>query len=509
MPDFKPTFGLQSSSGEKSPPKFSVLKEFTAIAVGYGLIALFTTCILSAATLIAYGDLAHLSLTMGNTNPISLGALLTGFVALAGFSFLITQDKGELFGLSEGADLQRLITLLLMLAGAINILWEFLRTALNLYARRVQHLEELYGGKASPQTHNLPGHWGVSLTHDLTGNRLTATVFSLRDLGQIFYSPNLIALGLLTSASIAFSLTLGRATNPLPRAVISTLHYLDEKIVDYKNITQSLQASFLRDVVGNQLTLGKRFKNILYIFGEYALIIGLWFSLNRLGFINVETAIVAGFACAGTWALCTFAFVRNKIHMISYGRFVDWTSVCYWSGVALIMVLATIRIVASYSQAATILACVVFSAAIAIHLAQLCYLRKFTHNPDFREIHLSEEPPMPPTDPKEKHESDSERYCEQCGARIGKISLLTRISGWLLRHCVTTNVAVDLTLLHLDKTLKTLESDVEKALRDTATLTPHLNCASTKDLGGGSATDLESTSTVTPEARNGERDDRN
>ena len=104
---------LKRDVGNLTDEPTNAITEFAIV----GLVVILLAFILSIFGMFIYmdkGDVEVLSSQLGGSNPISLGALLTGLVAAGGITYAIDRDRGNRFTLEDGSSIQVLISLSLI-----------------------------------------------------------------------------------------------------------------------------------------------------------------------------------------------------------------------------------------------------------------------------------------------------------------------------------------------------------------------------------------------------------
>ena len=153
-------------------------------------------------TLLVYLDRpAELCRDLGTNNPISLGALLTGLIAVVALYYAIEIDHFERFRKAEGEFIQTLCALAVLVGAYANFVWEYLR---------------VLGAKLSPECSSHPSaQANVSLNLEEMPSRL---------LFSPLLTPNILLLILIT----AFVIGLAHAARS---SLAFTLRQRDRKLV--------------------------------------------------------------------------------------------------------------------------------------------------------------------------------------------------------------------------------------------------------------------------------------
>lgn len=206
------------------PPARRTGQEISGVAVFFWLcvaFAVFSTIVVvvsSTMVLALTPNLANLSGTIGTSNPITLGALLTAFVALVGLQFLIHNDNNFLFGTQAGIDLRRLIFVVQTTGALINLSWELLRTVLNVYESNVGAAVGRF--QRTPIAHTVEAGERVVWFKKNVGNGIFYTpVFTFTDYIGAFFSPTFLASWVVTVITIALMSVMAASMNPLPRTL--------------------------------------------------------------------------------------------------------------------------------------------------------------------------------------------------------------------------------------------------------------------------------------------------
>lgn len=108
-------------------PENRTLPEFFGATAVTGAIAVISLLPVGFTAISTYDDLANLSMDLGSNSPISLGAFLTGVVALVGLYFVIEKDPERYFKDSSGETVQSVTIFVILGVGLLNIYWEYLR----------------------------------------------------------------------------------------------------------------------------------------------------------------------------------------------------------------------------------------------------------------------------------------------------------------------------------------------------------------------------------------------
>ena len=96
-----------------------------------------------ASTLYTNGD--ALARDLGSNNPLTLGAFLTGVVALVGLYFAIEVDPLKRFKSSAGESVQYVAVSAILAVGILNVVWEYLRVlAVNTKAHAIRQIDLMH-----------------------------------------------------------------------------------------------------------------------------------------------------------------------------------------------------------------------------------------------------------------------------------------------------------------------------------------------------------------------------
>lgn len=191
------------------------------------LALLFATLFLLSVGVIPFGILtllvyldrpADLCRDLGANNPISLGALLTGLIAVVALYYAIEIDHFERFRKAEGEFIQTLCALTVLVGACANLVWEYLR---------------VLGAKLSPECSSHPSAQA--------NVPLNLEELQLRLLFSPLLTPNIILLilvtafviGLADAARSSLSFTLRQRDRKLT-FLSSQLNWTHEVIAIYK-----------------------------------------------------------------------------------------------------------------------------------------------------------------------------------------------------------------------------------------------------------------------------------
>ncbi|OFT77349.1 hypothetical protein HMPREF3104_02395 [Corynebacterium sp. HMSC30G07] len=196
-------------------------------------VCIFATLLVSGSlTLFVYRNrIGALCSDLGTNNPISLGALLTGLIAVVALYYAIEIDHFERFRKAEGEFIQLLSTLAVLIGGLTNLIWEYLR---------------VLGAKLSPECSS-----HQSAQADISPN---LEEMQLRLLFSTLLSPNIILLTLVTvivislaaAARSSLSFTLRQRDRKLV-FLSSQLDWTREVIATYKQAKVAETLDHLRD----------------------------------------------------------------------------------------------------------------------------------------------------------------------------------------------------------------------------------------------------------------------
>ena len=128
---------LKRDVGNLTDEPTNAITEFAIV----GLVVILLAFILSIFGMFIYmdkGDVEVLSSQLGGSNPISLGALLTGLVAAGGITYAIDRDRGNRFTLEDGSSIQVLISTVALIAVILNVVWEYMRSVTSVHKQHVE-----------------------------------------------------------------------------------------------------------------------------------------------------------------------------------------------------------------------------------------------------------------------------------------------------------------------------------------------------------------------------------
>lgn len=161
-------------------PKNRTVSEFwwtVALTPVVLFIALFAV---GGLTLSFYQDPCVLNHELGANNPLTLGAIVTGIIALAGLYYFIETDATNFFREDAGNSVQGLAAVTILLAGISNLCWEYLRVL------------ALQNSETASET-------GICTASKQYGSHSTENELeSLLSLVGPFATPNIIALTFVT-----------------------------------------------------------------------------------------------------------------------------------------------------------------------------------------------------------------------------------------------------------------------------------------------------------------------
>lgn len=339
---------------QDGPASGSVFNDFLGAFLAYLLLETIATCAFTALMLLWWRDLNTLSSLVGTSNPITLGALLTGFVALVGFNFLIMQDDGLLFGWKEGTDLQKLIALILMSAGIINLTWELLRSILNGFDTQVRKIQSKTGGPTVEVESTTPGTWTASWVNT-DGTEVDETVLTISESFRNMLAPNYVGLALVTAAAIAFAYTVGNSTRPMPRGARARLEYLSAKIEATENLAANLRE--LRSHSRLPLYSSRRIRTRYWLQAimQPIIVISLVWLLSTWSGLSENDRSLMIVSYFGVWLTTTWAFLIHKRYVISAGQLTDRATAIYGLACSFLIFVAILAVDVKLSFPAAVL----------------------------------------------------------------------------------------------------------------------------------------------------------
>ena len=161
-------------------PKNRTVSEFWGIVVVTSVVLFITLFAVGGLTLSIYQDPCVLNQELGANNPLTLGAIVTGIIALAGLYYFIETDETNFFREDAGNFVQGLAAVTILLAGISNLCWEYLRVL-------------------ASQNSATNSETGTCTTSTQYGSHLTENELgSLLSLIGPFATPNIIALTFVT-----------------------------------------------------------------------------------------------------------------------------------------------------------------------------------------------------------------------------------------------------------------------------------------------------------------------
>ena len=174
---------VETATERKDSATKQIRNDFLAVSLLFLFLLSVSVIPFGILTLVVYLDRpAELCRDLGTNNPISLGALLTGLIAVVALYYAIEIDHFERFRKAEGEFIQTLCALTILVGACANLVWEYLR---------------VLGAKLSPECSSHPSAQA--------NVPLNLEELQLRLLFSPLLTPNIILLILVTAFVIGLA----------------------------------------------------------------------------------------------------------------------------------------------------------------------------------------------------------------------------------------------------------------------------------------------------------------
>lgn len=204
---------LQSDVG-RLPQKPEAHQAFIATFIAFTVMTAGVTQIVTIFYLTTSATLDDLESQLGNANPITLSALSTGLIALAGLSVALSKDPGSRFLETESRVLQRLIYLLIAIPCVANVCWEYLAALTRTYMNEVRSTLARYPSGTQYESHKWDGTQFKILIHPPTGASRDQVILSSSDLWLTWTTPSVAIITLVSAATLSLMAALYFASRP-------------------------------------------------------------------------------------------------------------------------------------------------------------------------------------------------------------------------------------------------------------------------------------------------------
>lgn len=174
-----------------------------------GITQIFTILYLSTSV-----TLDDLESQLGNANPITLSAISTGLIALAGLSVALSKDRGSRFLETESRVLQSLIYSLIAIACVANVCWEYLAALTRTYKHEVRSALARYPSGTQYESYRWDSTEFKILIHPPIGASRDQVVLASRDLWLTWATPSVAAITLVSGATLSLMAALYFASRP-------------------------------------------------------------------------------------------------------------------------------------------------------------------------------------------------------------------------------------------------------------------------------------------------------
>lgn len=291
-------------------------------------------------------NLLHLSLYLGETNPITFGAVATGFVALAGLAFLISRDEGEIFDIAGGDGLKGIVNLGLFTFGGINIVWEQLRVLLDVFAHNLLVKENALGRENITDIGFLDGRWVGWFPLRASDGVAYTEVLNIGECVRAVFSPGIVLLMFATSVSVAFSSALETSLRPMPRQLRPRLQYIIRRIDQIDKVETNLQKL-------NAVDPSPKFdvfRDGLILLIEPLLLVVVLQAFAAYRSLPAELRCPFGILSVFAWLVLTIWAFTEKASIISGRAFVDRFSTIYFRVVYFMATVMICMLPALYSN---------------------------------------------------------------------------------------------------------------------------------------------------------------
>lgn len=182
------------------------LKTFLALNALFIVVSVTLSTAILGAYLYQSWPILKLHALVGESNPLTFGALLTGLVALSGLIFAIDRDRGDRFRFAEAKQLRGIVSLIIFFAGICNVIWEYMRAAMKISTYRLASETSAAGEKDHYRSlASIGAPRDIKIILD--DGWVRAPVFLDKDMLLAWLSPSTLLLLLASSAAISLLFT--------------------------------------------------------------------------------------------------------------------------------------------------------------------------------------------------------------------------------------------------------------------------------------------------------------
>ncbi|OFT29266.1 hypothetical protein HMPREF3171_07985 [Corynebacterium sp. HMSC08F01] len=347
---------VEKSAGDPT----NAITEFAIV----GLLVTFVAFILSIVGMFFYvnGHVEQLSAQLGSSNPLSLGALLTGLVAAGGITYAIDRDRGDRFTLEDGSSIQLLISAVALIAVILNVVWEYMRSVTSVYKQQLEvHKSGLHTGNA---TENAP-------------------TLSLVDLVVAWFSPNVLMVASVSAGALAIFFTLSTASRPNVLRIHGQTQTVSRRLTNRENATAFLkmlnsEVGDLRPALGATSHWISRLVGIVLIGLVFAGPVAVFWISDGPESPRKATAAFLTLGTVGVGCLA-FAFRQHRRQVLSFGLLADKSTAYYYLCMLGLVTLGTIVVGFLIAPVAGIALLVVTITYSVLHVRFIHQVRKFQH----------------------------------------------------------------------------------------------------------------------------------
>ncbi|MDK8800541.1 hypothetical protein [Corynebacterium coyleae] len=314
---------LKRDVGNLTDEPTNAITEFAIV----GLVVILLAFILSIFGMFIYmdkGDVEVLSSQLGGSNPISLGALLTGLVAAGGITYAIDRDRGNRFTLEDGSSIQVLISTVALIAVILNVVWEYMRSVTSVHKQHVERfIKEQQSSNATDE----------------------APTLSFVDLVFAWFSPNVLMVAFVSAGALAIFFTLSTASRPDLQRIHNKTQAVSKRLASRENATAFLQ--LLNTELGDfrpALSRASHWKSRslligLIVAGTICVFQATYTSENSLiATVAFLVLGVLGMSCLA------FAFKQHRRQVLSFGLLVQKSTAYYYLSMLGLVTLGTVAV---------------------------------------------------------------------------------------------------------------------------------------------------------------------
>ena len=202
------------SDDDRLSQKPEAHQAFIATFIAFTVMTAGVTQIVTIIYLSTSVTLDDLESQLGNANPITLSALSTGLIALAGLSVALSKDRGSRFLETESRVLQPLIYLLIAIPCVANVCWEYLAALTRTYTNEDRSTLARYPSGTQYESYRWDGTEFKILVHPPTGASRDQVILASRDLWLTWTTPSVAAITLVSGATLSLMAALYFASRP-------------------------------------------------------------------------------------------------------------------------------------------------------------------------------------------------------------------------------------------------------------------------------------------------------